>query len=62
MNTFEVSSITFIVGIAAGAFLEWKYGAKVAASVDATAKADIATLKTDVAELKAKAQAALAKV
>ena len=58
MNTFEVSAITFVVGIVAGAVLEWKYGAKVASDVTK----DIATLKADVAELKAKAAAVVAKV
>ena len=62
MNTFEVSAITFVVGAIFGAVAEYKYGAKVVSSVDATAKADIATLKADVAELKAKAAAAIAKV
>ena len=58
MNTFEVSVIAFVVGVIAGAVLEWKYGPKVQSDV---AK-DVAALKTDVADLKAKAAAVIAKV
>ncbi len=53
MNTFEVSAITFVVGIVAGALLEWKYGSKVAATVTA----DTTALSADVAALKVKAAA-----
>ena len=58
MTTFEVSAIAFVVGIIGGAILEWKYGAKVASTVEA----DVKQLKTDVADLKAKAASVVAKV
>ncbi len=56
MNSFEIASITFVVGLILGAIVEYKYGAKISADVSS----DVAKLKADVASLQTKAAAVVA--
>jgi hypothetical protein len=53
METILIAIAAFIGGIV----VEWKYGSKIGtviATLDAEAKADIATIKADIAAVKAK--------